>query len=55
MNKYVSNFIDGNNNVIKKLWSFVKTRKQDHVGIGPLEYQGLAVTDLLSKANVSAK
>ena len=53
--KYVSNFIDGNNNVTKKLWSFVKNRKQDHVGIGHLEYQGLTVTDALSKANVLAK
>ena len=37
------------------MWSFVKNRKQDHVGIGPLEYQGSAVTDSLSKANVLAK
>ena len=54
-NKYVSNFIDGNNNVTKKLWSFIKNRKQDRVGIGPLEYQGSTVTDSLSKANVLAK
>ena len=54
-NKYVSNFIDGNNNVTKKLWSFVKNRKQDHVGIGPLEYQDTTVTDSLSKANVLTK
>ena len=53
-NKYASNFIDGNNSVTKKLWFFVKNRKQDHVGIGPLEYQGSAVTDSLSKANVLA-
>ena len=53
--KYVSNFIDGNNNVTKKLWSFVKNRKQNHVGIGPLQYQGSTVTDSMSKANVLAK
>ena len=48
-NKYVSNLIDGKNNVTKKLWCFVKNRKQDRVGIGPHEYQGTTVTDSLSK------
>ena len=49
---YASNFIDDNNNVTKKLWSFVKTRKQDYIGIGPLKYQDSTITDSLSKANV---
>ena len=34
--------------------SFVK-KKQDHVGIGPLEYRGSTFTDSLFKANVLAK
>ena len=50
-NKYVSNFIDDNNHVTKKLWSFIKNKKQDRIGIGPLEYQSSTVTDSLSKAN----
>ena len=52
-NKYVSNFID-DNNITKKLWSFIKNRKQDRIGIGPLEYQGSTITDSLSKANALA-
>ena len=34
------------------MWSFVKTRKQDYIGIGPLKYQNSTITDSLSKANV---
>ena len=41
-------------NITKKLWSFVKNRKQDRIGIGPLEYHGLTITDSLSKANAPA-
>ena len=54
-NKYVASFIDENNNVTKKLWSFVKRRKQDRSGIGPLEHHGVIHTDSLSKANVLAE
>lgn len=54
-NKYVSNFTDVNNHVTKKLWSFIKNKKRDRTGIGPLECQGSTVTDSLpSKANVLA-
>ena len=53
-NKYISNFIDNNNHVTKKLWSFIKGKKQDRIGIGPLEYRGSTVTDPLSKANALA-
>ena len=42
-NKYVSGFINENNGITKKLWSFVKNRKQDCTDIGPLEYQGPTV------------
>ena len=51
---YVSNFIDNSNHVTKQLWSFVKNKKQDRIGIGPLKYQGSTVTDPLSKANALA-
>ena len=53
-NKYISNFIDDNNHVTKKLWSFIKNKEQDRIGIGLLEYQGSTVTDPLSKANALA-
>ncbi|XP_065901865.1 uncharacterized protein [Dysidea avara] len=54
-NNYVSSFIDENNNVTKKLWSFIKNRKQDRTGISTLEHQGTTYTDSLSKANVLAE
>ena len=36
----------------KKLWSFIKSKKQDQTGIGTLNYQGKDHTDSVSKANV---
>ena len=54
-NNYVSSFIDENNNVTKKLWSFTKNRKQDRTGINTLEHQGTTYTDSLSKAHVLAE
>ena len=29
----------------KRLWSYIKSRKQDSTGIGPLTYQGSTYTD----------
>ena len=36
------------------MWSFIKNKKQDRIGIGLLEYRGSTVTDPLSKANALA-
>ena len=41
-------------NMTKKLWSFIKGKKQDCIDIGLLEYWGSTVTDPLSKANALA-
>ena len=47
--------IDPNTNkVTKRLWSYIKSRKQDSTGIGPLTYQGSTYTDSKDKANVLA-
>ena len=38
-NKYVSNLVDPNKNTVtKRLWSFIKSKRQDNVGISTLKY-----------------
>ena len=47
--------MDPNSNAItKRLWSYIKSRKQDHTGIGPLNYQGSTFTDPVAKADILA-
>ena len=41
--------------LLRNCGPLLRNRKQDHVGIGPLEYKGSTVNDSLSKANVLAK
>jgi len=53
-NKYISSFIDSENNCTKKLWSFIKSKRLDQTGIGPIIYKGETHTDSLSKANAFA-
>ena len=54
-NNYISSMIDlSTNKVTKRLWSYIKSRKQDSTGIGPLTYQGSTYTDSKDKANVLA-
>ena len=54
-NNYVYTLVDPNTKKItKRLWSYIKNRKQDHVGVGPLNYQGITLTDAAAKANVLA-
>ena len=48
-NNYISSFIDSENNCTKKLWSFIKSRRLDQTGIGPINYKGETHTDSLSK------
>ena len=54
-NNYISSLIDPNSSkVTKRLWSFIKSRKQDNTGIGPLIHQGTKFIDSEDKANVLA-
>ena len=55
-NKYVSNMVDPNKNVVtKKLWSYIKNKRQDNIGgVGPLNFQGETHTDPLTKTNIFA-
>jgi len=54
-NKYVYNLVDRNKNVLtKKLWTYIKSKKQDHTGIGALTYQGNTYTDSTGKAKIFA-
>ena len=43
------------NIVIKKLWTYIKSKRQDNIGgVGPLDFQSETHTDPLSKANIVA-
>jgi len=54
-NNYISSMINPNTNkVTKRLWSYIKNRKQDNSEIGPLTYQGSTYTDSKDKATVLA-
>jgi len=53
-NNYISSFIDSENNCTKKLWSFIKSKRLDQTGIGPINYKRDIHTDSLSKANAFA-
>lgn len=54
-NAYLSTLVDPNSNTItKKLWSYIKSRKQDHTGIGPLKHQDILFTDTVAKADILA-
>ena len=37
---------------VLKLWSYIKSRKKDNIGVGSLHCDGLIYTDSLDKANV---
>ena len=55
-NKYVSNLVDPNKNVVtKKLWTYIKSERQDSIGgVGPLDFQGETHIDPLIKTNIFA-
>ena len=36
------------------LWAYIKSKKQDHTGVGALNYQGNSYTDSKDKANIFA-
>ena len=54
-NNYVQNLITPNTKTISKhLWSFIKNKKCDHTGVGPLIHGGTTYTDPQDKANLMA-
>ena len=54
-NKYFHDLIDPNSDIItKRLWAYIKSKKQDQTGIGALNYQGNTYTDSKDKANLFA-
>ena len=54
-NQYVANLIDPNSNVVtKRLWSYIKSKKLDHTGVGTLKHQGSTYTDSQEKADLLA-
>jgi len=53
--EHVSNLVNPDkNSVTKRLWSFIKSKRQDHIGISTLKYQGETFVDATDKANVFA-
>ena len=52
-NTYVESLIDGNN-VSKKMWSYIKSKKTDYCtcGIAPLQQNGTTYTDSKDKATI---
>ena len=55
-NRYVSNLVDPNNNIVitKRLWSFIKNKRQDNVGVSTLKHEGRTYVDATEKANLLA-
>ena len=54
-NQYVSSLIDPNGNTItKRLWSYIKSKKLDHTGVGTLKHQGSTYTDSQEKVDLLA-
>ena len=51
----ISYLVDLNKNIVKKLWTCIKSKRQDNVGgIGPLDFQGETHTGSSIKANIFA-
>ena len=54
-NRYVSNLVDPNKNIItKRLWSFIKNKRQDNVGVSTLKHEGRTYVDATEKVNLLA-
>ena len=54
-NRYVSNLVDSNKNIItKRLWSFIKNKRQDNVGVSTLKHEDRTYVDATEKANLLA-
>ena len=53
-NTYVESLIDGNN-VSKKMWSYIKSKKTDYCGIAPLQQNGTTYTDSKDKATIATQ
>ena len=52
-NRYVSNLVDPNKNIITKhLWSFIKNKRQDNVSVSTLKHEGRTYVDATEKANL---
>jgi len=52
-NNYFSRLIDSNSpGNSKKLWSYIKRQKVDHIGIPPLHHNGNIITEPTNKANI---
>ena len=51
-NGYVMSLIDDNNNISKRMWSYVKSKRTDHCGIAPLKQDEKTFTTPKDKAEI---
>ena len=49
---YVLSLVDCNNNVSKRMWSYIKNKKVDYCGVAPLRYNDTLYTDSKDKASI---
>ena len=49
---YVMSLIDDYNNISKRMWSYVKSKRTDHCGIAPLKQDGNTFTTPKDKAEI---
>ena len=52
-NAYILRLINSDSQInSKKLWSYIKSKRTDHIGVPPLLHNGTTVTDIKHKANI---
>ena len=49
---YVLSLIDSNNNVSKRMWSYIKSKKVDYCGVAPLRHNDRTYTNFKDKASI---
>ena len=51
-NNYVSNLVDSNGNVSKRMWSFIKDKRTDQCGVATLKLNDVTYTKCKDKATI---
>jgi len=51
-NNYVMSLVDDSNNVSKRMWTYVKSKKTDYCGVAPLRQKDETFTDPKDKAEI---
>ena len=51
-NKYVSDLVDEKGNISKRLWSYIKSKRTNQIGVPSLIHEGNIYSDSLTKSNI---